>query len=160
MKSASVKELKVSLELLSPQELISLCLRLSRFKKDNKELLSYLLFEAQDEEAYISSVKTEIDDMFEVINIKSVYIAKKNLRKIIRLVNKNIKYSGQDSTAATLLIYLCSKINSSGLDLSKSTALANIYQSLIKKINQQIETMHEDLQYDFNKSLNLLSELN
>jgi hypothetical protein len=160
MKSASVKELKVSLELLSPQELISLCLRLSRFKKDNKELLSYLLFEAQDEEAYISSVKTEIDDMFEVINIKSVYIAKKNLRKIIRLVNKNIKYSGQDSTAATLLIYLCSKINSSGLDLSKSTALANIYQSLIKKINQHIETMHEDLQYDFNKSLNLLSELN
>jgi hypothetical protein len=153
MKAASVKEIKTSLETLSPHELISIGLRLARFKKENKELLTYMLFEEQDEESYISSVKMEIDSAFEQLNIKSVYIAKKNIRKIIRITSRFIKYSGKESTEATLLIYVCKKIKSSGLDIKKSVALANIYISLTKKIKNTIEEMHEDLQYDFNKEL-------
>ncbi len=153
MKAASVKEIKTSLETLSPHELISIGLRLARFKKENKELLTYMLFEEQDEESYISSVKMEIDSAFEQLNIKSVYIAKKNIRKIIRITSRFIKYSGKESTEATLLIYVCKKIKSSGLDIKKSVALANIYTSLTKKIKNTIEVMHEDLQYDFNKEL-------
>ena len=90
MKAASVKEIKTSLETLSPHELISIGLRLARFKKENKELLTYMLFEEQDEESYISSVKMEIDSAFEQLNIKSVYIAKKNIRKIIRITSRFI----------------------------------------------------------------------
>lgn len=153
MKAASVKEIKTSLETLSPHELIAISLRLARFKKENKELLTYMLFEEQDEESYISSVKMEIDSAFEQLNIKSVYIAKKNIRKIIRITSRFIKYSGKESTEATLLIYVCKKIKSSGLDIKKSVALANIYTSLTKKIKNTIEVMHEDLQYDFNKEL-------
>ena len=153
MKAASVKEIKTSLETLSPHELIAISLRLARFKKENKELLTYMLFEEQDEESYISSVKMEIDSSFEQLNIKSVYIAKKNIRKIIRITSRFIKYSGKESTEATLLIYVCKKIKSSGLDIKKSVALANIYTSLTKKIKNTIEVMHEDLQYDFNKEL-------
>ena len=153
MKAASVKEIKTSLETLSPHELISIGLRLARFKKENKELLTYMLFEEQDEESYISSVKMEIDSAFEQLNIKSVYIAKKNIRKIIRITSRFIKYSGKESTEVTLLIYVCKKIKSSGLDIKKSVALANIYTSLTKKIKNTIEVMHEDLQYDFNKEL-------
>ena len=153
MKAASVKEIKTSLETLSPHELIAIGLRLARFKKENKELLTYMLFEEQDEESYISSVKMEIDSSFEQLNIKSVYIAKKNIRKIIRITSRFIKYSGKESTEATLLIYVCKKIKSSGLDIKKSVALANIYSSLTKKIKNTIEVMHEDLQYDFNKEL-------
>jgi len=153
MKAASVKEIKTSLETLSPHELISIGLRLARFKKENKELLTYMLFEEQDEESYISSVKMEIDSAFEQLNIKSVYIAKKNIRKIIRITSRFIKYSGKESTEATLLIYVCKKIKSSGLDIKKSVALANIYNSITKKIKNTIEVMHEDLQYDFNKEL-------
>ena len=153
MKAASVKEIKTSLETLSPHELISIGLRLARFKKENKELLTYMLFEEQDEESYISSVKMEIDSAFEQLNIKSVYIAKKNIRKIIRITSRFIKYSSKESTEATLLIYVCKKIKSSGLDIKKSVALANIYTSLTKKIKNTIEVMHEDLQYDFNKEL-------
>lgn len=153
MKAASVKEIKTSLETLSPHELIAISLRLARFKKENKELLTYMLFEEQDEESYISSVKMEIDSAFEQLNIKSVYIAKKNIRKIIRITSRFIKYSGKESTEVTLLIYVCKKIKSSGLDIKKSVALANIYTSLTKKIKNTIEVMHEDLQYDFNKEL-------
>jgi DNA repair protein RadC len=154
MRAASVKEIKTGLEEISPKELLSICLRLSKFKKENKELITYLLFEAQDEEAYIQSVKSEIDLSFESLNTSSMYIAKKNIRKIVRIANRYIKYSNQETTAVTLLIYVCSKIKSSGLNLNKSQALSNIYISLIKKIKLLISTLHEDLQYDFNLELN------
>ena len=54
MKTASLKQVKEELFYKSDQELVELCLRLIRFKKDNKELLSYLLFEMDDEDAYNS----------------------------------------------------------------------------------------------------------
>ena len=153
MKAASSKEIKAALIEQSPTQLIELCLRLARFKKENKELLTYLLFEEQDEEGYIISAKKVIDEGFETLNIQSVYIAKKNLRKIIRITNKFIKYSGIDTTEITLLIYVCRNIQESGLKLNNSVALKNIYLSLIKKIKTRISGMHEDLQYDFNKEI-------
>lgn len=153
MKAASSKEIKSALLEQSSTQLIDLCLRLARFKKENKELLTYLLFEEQDEDAYIHSAKKVIDEGFQTLNIQSVYIAKKNLRKIIRITNKFIKYSGIDTTEITLLIYVCRCIQESGLKLNNSVALKNIYLSLLKKINTKISGMHEDLQYDFNKEI-------
>jgi hypothetical protein len=153
MKAASSKEIKSALVEQSSTQLIDLCLRLARFKKENKELLTYLLFEEQDEEGYIISAKKLIDEGFETLNIQSAYIAKKNLRKIIRITNKFIKYSGIDTTEITLLIYVCRCIQESGLKLNNSVALKNIYLSLIKKIKTKISSMHEDLQYDFNKEI-------
>ncbi|MEI8052719.1 MAG: hypothetical protein WCH52_03140 [Bacteroidota bacterium] len=156
MKAATVKEIKLSLESLSPSELIAICQRLARFKKENKELLTYLLFEEYDEANYILSVKNEIDTGFDSMNKTSMYIAKKNLRKIIRTTAKFIRYSGKETTEAELMIYVCIKINESGLDFKKSTALTNIYSALLKKVKKTIETMHEDLQYDYKKQLEIL----
>ena len=48
MKAASISEIKTELKGLPPAQLTELCLRLARFKKENKELLTYLLFEAND----------------------------------------------------------------------------------------------------------------
>jgi len=153
MKAASSKEIKSALVEQSSTQLIDLCLRLARFKKENKELLTYLLFEEQDEDGYIVSAKKVIDEGFDTLNLQSVYIAKKNLRKIIRITNKFIKYSGIDTTEIILLIYVCRSIQESGLKLNNSVALKNIYLSLIKKIKTRISGMHEDLQYDYNKEI-------
>ena len=57
MKAASLKEVKTELNHKSHSELLAICLRLSRFKKENKELLNYLLFEFSDEEKYIESMR-------------------------------------------------------------------------------------------------------
>ena len=46
MKTATVTVLKKELKYKSNDELLNLCLTLSKFKKENKELLTYLLFEA------------------------------------------------------------------------------------------------------------------
>ncbi len=77
MKSATVSEIKKELKTRSQTELVELCLHLSKFKKENKELLTYLLYEADDEAAYIENIKIEIDEQFEAINTSSFYFVKK-----------------------------------------------------------------------------------
>ena len=65
MKAATINELKQELLTTTPARLTELCIRLARFKKENKELLTYLLFEAHDTTAYINGVKAEMDSQFE-----------------------------------------------------------------------------------------------
>ena len=68
MKAVTVKKIKDELHYRSQSELINLCMQLSRFKKENKELLTYLLFEASDEESYVQSVKELINELFDEVN--------------------------------------------------------------------------------------------
>lgn len=157
MKPASLSEIKKEIALLDPGDLVTLCLRIAKYKKENKELLSYLLFESHDEINFIAEIKAEVDILFTEINYSNIYYVKKGVRKVLRYINKNIRYSGIPATQAELLIYFCQKINLTKIDLSNSVALHNIYLSQIKKIKKTIESMHEDLQYDFKKELLALS---
>ena len=86
MKAVTVKVLKTELNNRSQSELLEICLRLSKFKKENKELLTYLLFESSYEEGYIETVKLEIDEQFELINTNTYYFIKKSVRKILRII--------------------------------------------------------------------------
>ena len=149
MKAASLKELKAELNMHTPSEVTDICMRLARFKKENKELLTYLLFNAGDEQGYITEVKEHLLEQFEVMNMSNVYLIKKTLRKIIRSINKFIKYSGIKQTEAELLIFLCKEIKSRRLPLTSNKALENIYARLIIRIEKVITTLHEDLQYDY-----------
>ena len=88
MKTATVKELKTELEYQSKDGLLELCMHLSKFKKENKELLTYLLFESENEARYIEGIKEEINKQFELINTSSYYYIKKSVRKILRMVKK------------------------------------------------------------------------
>ena len=153
MKTASLKEIKSALEETNPKQLLIYCLKLAKFKKENKELLSYLLFEESDEESYIIGVKEIIDEGFETLHTKNLYLAKKNIRKIIRTTSRYIKYSDEKATEISLLSHVLKKISTSGIDINSSISLANIYNNLIKKIKKSISELHEDLQFDFNKEL-------
>ena len=88
MKAATINEIKLELNNTPSQQLVELCLRLAKFKKENKELLSYLLFEAFDENAYVENIKQEALLQFEEINTSSLYFVKKSLRKILRILNQ------------------------------------------------------------------------
>ncbi|MFT6371042.1 MAG: hypothetical protein ACJAWH_002127, partial [Maribacter sp.] len=94
MKAATVVQIKKELQHRNPEELLQLCLRLSKFKKENKELLTYLLFESDDETGYLETVKTEVDLWFSEINTNSYFYIKKSVRKILRNLKKYIRYSG------------------------------------------------------------------
>lgn len=156
MKAATIHELKLELTNTPAAELIELCVRLAKFKKENKELLTYLLFEAFDEQAYIENIKTEMQQQFKEINTSSLYFVKKSLRKILRLLSKYIRYTGSAETEAKLLLYFCATLKDSGIPIEKNPVIKNMYHNQLKKISKTIATMHEDLQYEYVKELEKL----
>lgn len=156
MKAASVTEIKKELNNRPPKELVEICLSLSKFKKENKELLTYLLYEKEDEASYIESVKTEMEIQFDEINKKSNYFIKKSTRKILRNVKKYIRYSKKKATEAELLIHFCRVLKRHHPQLERDTVLFNIYNRQIVLIRKAVSTLHEDLQYDFDLEINSL----
>jgi len=149
MKAVTVKEIKTELSHLSHDEIMQLCLRLSKFKKENKELLTYLLFESENEDTFITSVKLEIDEQFELINTKTYYFIKKSVRKILRSIKKYIRYSKITETEVILLLYFCEKLQNLKPSIKKNTVLLNIYKRELVNANKKISLLHEDLQYDY-----------
>ena len=156
MKAVSLSEIKKELKVLSSQELEALCLRLARFKKENKELLTYLLFESHNESGYIESVKSYMDEEFELINTDSFFYIRKSTRKILRNVKKFVRYSQNKETEVELLLYFCQKLKDFKPSINRSTQLVNMYNRQILLSKKIINSLHEDLQYDFNL---LLEEL-
>jgi hypothetical protein len=153
MKAATSTEIKQELKELSSAKLMDLCLRLARFKKENKELLTYLLFEAHDLETYLKNVKEEVNENFREVNTTSIYFAKKTIRKILRTVNKHIRYTGSKQAEAELLIYYCKKLKELKIPVRKSNVLEKLFDAQVKKIKAAIDTMHEDLQCEYIKAL-------
>ena len=156
MKPASLAEIRKELKNRDTEELAALCLRLGRFKKDNKELLTYLLFDAQDEAGYIQAIKYDIDDMMDEINRSHIYYAKKGIQKILRQLNKNIRYSGNKQTEVEILLYFCQVIRDSGISLHRSNVLQNLYDRQKAKILKALSTLHEDLQADYKEEISAL----
>jgi len=159
MKAVSVTQIKKELEHLSTEELTELCLRLSKFKKENKELLTYLLFESHDETGYIESIKAEVDKQFEAINTNSYFYIKKSVRKILRLIKKFARYSLKKETEVELLLYFCQKLKTFEPSIFNNVTLTNIYERQLVLIKNIVSTLHEDLQYDFHLKITELNDL-
>lgn len=159
MEAAPLSHIKQELKNRPPAELYELCLRLARFKKENKELLTYLLFEANDEEAYINSIQREMDQQFSEINKSNIYFAKKSIRKIVKITNKHIRFSGQKQTEVELRIHFCKNLLAMKPFLNKSTALRNIYAGQLQNIRKALSRLHEDLQFDYGLELEKLNRI-
>ncbi|HBY67891.1 MAG TPA: hypothetical protein DEG69_09105 [Flavobacteriaceae bacterium] len=149
MKPATVAQLKKELKFRSSDELEELCLRLAKFKKENKELLTYLLFQSHNEEAYIKSVKQVIDDGFSTINTNSYYYMKKTVRKVLRMVKKYIRYSKKKETEVELLLYFCEQLKNLRPSIKKNKMLTNLYERQLILAKKRITELHEDLQHDY-----------
>ena len=153
MKAATVTEIKKELKFRSSEELTQLCLRLSRFKKENKELLTYLLFESDNEEAFIKGIKDEVDELFSEINTNSYFYIKKSVRKILRGIKKYSRYSPKKETEVELLLYFCKSLKEFTPSIRRNVTLTNLYQRQIDFITKKVSALHEDLQYDYTLEL-------
>lgn len=153
MDTASIANIKKELKHIPPEDLQEMLIRVAKYKKENKELLSYLLFEAYNEDDYVKQVKEEIDVQFASLNSSSFYLAKKTLRKVLRTTNKYIRYSGNKETEIQLLIYFCKKMKGSKLNYKQSRVVFNMYINQVKRIQKVISMLHEDLQYDYREEL-------
>jgi hypothetical protein len=158
MKSATLSELKKELNQLDAPQLMELCISLAKYKKDNKEFLDYLLFESNNLQGFVANIKAETDEYFDAINgNNNLNNVKKSLRKILRILAKYCKYINDKAAAAELYIYFCTKLKSSGIPYYKNQVLINLYAQQLKKINTLVNSLHEDLQYDFKADIERLS---
>ncbi len=153
MKTVSLNDIKKELSNHGSTDLLEYCLRLAKFKKENKELLQYLLFEAEDISTYVQEVKREIEEQFVQMNTSNVYFVKKSVRKILRNINKQIRFSMSRQVEAELLIEFCNCIKRHSVPIKKSRQLYKLYENQLKKIDKTLCSLHPDLQYDLKRQL-------
>lgn len=158
MQIESIVTIKKELQHLSKEELLDLCLRLGKFKKENKALLTYLLFEAHNEDDYVLSVKSSLDELFDGMNTDSYFYMKKTIRKILRQIGVYSRYSMKKTTEIELLLYFCERLNDIKPSIHRNTTLSNLYQRQILSLKKKISVLHEDLQYDYNLKLQELQQ--
>jgi hypothetical protein len=149
MKAASISELKKSLARLDHDELLGVCVRLAKYKVDNKELLTYLLDKADDEQAYAAEVCDEIARQLPDTRV----LHKKTMRKIVRLMDKWIRYSGNKETELEVRIHFCRLFVERRVDFGRCRVKANMYAAQLKKIDKALESVHPDLRFDFRQQM-------
>lgn len=156
MKPEPLSQIKKELHLQDREALIELCLQLARFKRDNKEMLSYLLFNSEHESDYIASVQGHLDEQFENINTQSHYYIKKSVRKILRELRRYIRYSNKAETTVELLMHFCYKLTLIKPSIFDNKVLTNVFWRQVHTIEAKINSLHEDLQYDYTIELEAL----
>ncbi|HEY0900119.1 MAG TPA: hypothetical protein VGD90_12345 [Sphingobacteriaceae bacterium] len=157
MKAEKLTDIKKELTYKNEKELTDLTLRLAKYKKENKELLSYLLYYADDPMQYAEMLKTELEPEFATLQ-KHYYYSSKSLRKILRTLNRHIKYTGSKQVEAELLLWF-SKNYLEFADLKtthKPLRLLLIRQ--LQKISKVLPKLHEDLQFDYQQEFDHVIE--
>ena len=110
MQSASLSAIKNELQHIPQEALVELCIRMAKYKKENKELLNYLLFENTNEQEYVNAIKKEMQEAFAEMNVSNMFFAKKsiaspagNTKKPFPLVNVAAKASNKAKTVGSIL---------------------------------------------------------
>jgi hypothetical protein len=149
MKSESLSNLKKEIENMPSELIAQFCIRMAKYKTENKELLNYLIYQAYDQQSFIEQVKEEVDNQFKALNKTNLYLAKKTIRKALKTTQKFIKFSANKQTEIELLIHFCKKLKATGLSIRQGKVLGNIYQRQLERINIVLATLHEDIQMDY-----------
>lgn len=157
MKTASVRELKSELSNCTQEELIDIVLKLSKHKKENKELLTYLIYDSSDEEEYIQDVCEEVTTLFQTINTSSYYLMKKSVRKVLRFCKKQIRFSKIKTTEIEVLLHFCYELRQLKPSYRNNVVLVNLHNKQVELIEKAIGSLHEDLQYDYRLELEQLA---
>ncbi|HLN52145.1 MAG TPA: hypothetical protein VK212_00460 [Lentimicrobium sp.] len=155
---ASIKIIKAELAGMTHKELTELIAALLRFKKENKELVTYLLFDSKDENEYIRNVKAEMESGMSEINRFKVKQSLKSIRKVLRNTKKAIRISGKSETEVQILLHFLTLLRKENLPYYRFKALTLIYERVINNIKKAIEELHEDLRYDYTVELEKILE--
>ncbi len=148
MKPEKLSDIKKELSGRSVQELTEICLRIAKYKKENKELLNYLLFDSIDPLAYAEQVKSFLETDFKVLQ-EHYYYSTKSLRKIIRLMNRYAKYTASKQVDIELALWFCSNFLLYADLTSSHKPLQGLLIRQLEKISKLLPKLHEDLQFDY-----------
>lgn len=153
MKTATLKEIKDELKHSSQEELIEYCLRMVKFKKDNKELLTYMMFEADNDNLYIADLKEEVDVSFSEVNKTNHWAGKKQVRKILSKLKKNIRYAQKKEIEIEMLLHFCNRLQNFHPLIDRNKVMQNTLETQLRMTKKAVSTLHPDLQMDYAQQL-------
>jgi hypothetical protein len=148
MNSPKLAELKKELNFHENPELKELCLRLAKYKTENKELLNYLLFYQDRKDDYVNEVKMLLEAEFDDLH-PSIYYVTKQLRKLTRIMNKHIKYIGEKDKEAELALNFSELFSNHPIANTSHKALIGLLFRQLKRISKLIPKLEDDLQFDY-----------
>ncbi|MFB9844647.1 hypothetical protein [Mucilaginibacter ginsenosidivorans] len=157
MKVYGLADIKKEIQFQDKTVLMELVLRLARYKKENKELLAYLLFEADNERSFIENVIAENGFMFSQLPSNNYQMAK-SMRKILRLLNKYIKFMGSKEAEIEFFLSFCRNYIQYADRRGSYKPMRLIFTRQLEKIKKAIEKLHEDLQFDYTQDYNAMLE--
>ena len=149
MQAASIAELKKALVRLDQGEMLEACLRLARFKKDNKELLTYLLFMSGDEQGFANQLCEVIDEQFR----ETPNAHKKTVRKVIRRMNTVLRFTKVKDTEVQVRLHFVRALRDSKTPYRDSRVMTNMYNGQIAKVRKTIEKFHEDIRREIEREI-------
>lgn len=156
IKPASLKVIKQELSLLSHQELIQIMLKLVRHRKENKELVSFILFDSKDETSFTQQMKLDMDELMEPVTRFNYATSLKYIRRVLRNTKKVARYSAHNEMEVELLMHFCSILKSKNLPIKDVKALSKMWDRCIQSMLKGISTLHDDLKYDYQTELDCL----
>jgi DNA polymerase III gamma/tau subunit len=153
----SLTILKKELAQKSEKELMDICIKLAKLKKENKEMLAYLLYEAGDPLNYVERVKEEIEEHFDNLST-SQYQAVKQLRKTLRLITKYVRFTASKQGELELQLHFIRQFIEKVEPGASWAPLQQLLFRAVHKSRQLIGKLHEDLQYDYKDEYNRAAE--
>jgi len=157
VKAYGLGDIKKELQFHDKGHLIDLCLRLARYKKENKELLAYLLFDADNERGFIDGVIAESGFMFSQLPSNNYQMAK-SMRKILRLLGKYVKFMGSKEAEIEFLLSFCKNYIQYADRRGSYKPMRLILTRQLEKVKKAIGQLHEDLQFDYTQDYNTVVE--
>jgi len=148
IESPKLAELKKELNFLNAPELKEICLRLAKYKTENKELLHFLLFYGDKKDEYVESVKAIIIHEFDNLH-PSIYTATKQIRKLLRLSNKHIKFLATKHLEVEIALAFCEEFISHPIITINQKATTGILITQLKRLLRIIPKLENDLQFDY-----------
>ncbi|RKR83461.1 hypothetical protein BDD43_3670 [Mucilaginibacter gracilis] len=155
IKQYSLLEIKKELQQLNGKQAAELVLRMARYKKENKELLAYLLFDADNEMAFADSFKQDVGLMMSQLPSLS-YQAAKVLRKTLKQITKYAKFTASKQVEVELLMNFCRNYVEYVDRRTSYKPLRLILTKQLEKIKKVIAKLHEDLQFDYTREFDEL----
>ncbi|MFN8337587.1 MAG: hypothetical protein U0T36_01055 [Saprospiraceae bacterium] len=149
MKSASLSQIKKELAEYSPNQMIELIIRLMKHKVENKELVSYLLFDADDIAEFLSLIKMEIDEIISQLDFREGFHSKRGLKKCLRSITKYSKFMASKDAEVELLVHFCKVVRTKCGQHYCPKPIQLIFHQTIEKIKKLLPSVHEDLQNDY-----------
>jgi membrane-anchored protein YejM (alkaline phosphatase superfamily) len=149
MNVLSLSEIRKNLKHLSDEELCVILTKLAKFKKVNKEYVSFLLLNESNEDLYVEEVKEHLLELLENLNQSSIQYAKKTLRKVLKILRQCAAFSEKDVTQLDLSIFFCHELNKLQRSIRNHSIVQGMYNREITRMDKVLKAMHEDLVSDY-----------